>query len=543
MHASNDQGRVTGMPLPAMAEGWSFERVTPPSRLFGANGLRTGADGRIYVAQCIGSQISAVDPDSGVVEIISGIGGGIVAPDDLDFDDGGAIYSTEVMNARVSVTSPAGKTRILCGDLPNANGITFHHGRLFIDECRPGGRLLELDLSGGAPKLLAEGLPLPNALAPGPDGKLYFPLLAGNEIWRIDPDGGEVEHVATGLDHPVAVKFDSSGYIVSPQSGSGAVLRIDPRTGEKTVLAQLDPGLDNLTFIGDRLFVSHMTDGAITEILPTGKLRGLLPGGLQFPLDMTTGPDNTIYFADNCVLYRIIQGEAPQAVGRLFAPGFPGTLRGVAACGDGRFIVGTTDGRVMQYDPTAQKSETWAEDLDQIYAVAIGAGNAAFVAEMGGGRILSVRLGRVEAIASGLQEPTGIAIDADGTCFASESGGGQVVKVTSTGVTTVVDGLERPEGLAIHDGVLYILDADAKTLISCDPETGDCLTLARDLPVGAPPGVEPKPLLGFPPLSGPLGPFAGLTATTDGVLYLSAGAEGSVIAIRKDHPTSDSEWH
>ena len=34
-------------------------------------------------------------------------------------------------------------------------------------------------------------------------------------------------------------------------------------------------------------------------------------------------------------------------------------------------------------------------------------------------------------------------------------------------------------------------------------------TIASGLPVGAPPGVTPKPLLGMPPFSGPQGPFAG----------------------------------
>ena len=44
---------------PKAADGWRLERLTTPSRLFGANGLRTGPDGRVYVAQVTGSQISA----------------------------------------------------------------------------------------------------------------------------------------------------------------------------------------------------------------------------------------------------------------------------------------------------------------------------------------------------------------------------------------------------------------------------------------------------------------------------------------------------
>ena len=38
-------------------------RLTPPSRLHGANGLATGPDGRLYVAQVGGSQVSAIDVD------------------------------------------------------------------------------------------------------------------------------------------------------------------------------------------------------------------------------------------------------------------------------------------------------------------------------------------------------------------------------------------------------------------------------------------------------------------------------------------------
>ena len=79
-------GRYKAAGPASLAEGWTLERLTPPSRLFGANGLRTGADGRIYVAQVSGSQISAIDVETGEIETISPMGGDIVAPDDLVFD-------------------------------------------------------------------------------------------------------------------------------------------------------------------------------------------------------------------------------------------------------------------------------------------------------------------------------------------------------------------------------------------------------------------------------------------------------------------------
>src|SRR5579862_2886852 len=106
-------GRYTATTAPTMAEGWTLERLNQPSRLFGANGLRTGPDGRIYVAQVSGSQISAIDIESGAIEAISPKGGNIVAPDDLVFDDDGNLYVTEITEGRVSMLTPKGDYKVV----------------------------------------------------------------------------------------------------------------------------------------------------------------------------------------------------------------------------------------------------------------------------------------------------------------------------------------------------------------------------------------------------------------------------------------------
>ena len=129
--------------------------------------------------------------------------------------------------------------------------------------------------------------------------------MTANEIWRIDPEGGEPQRVTGDLGVPDAVKFDSQGYLVSTQVASGQVVRIDPRSGDKTLLAQLNPGLDNLTFVGDRLLVSNFT-GEITEILAGGETRTALPGGLNWPLDLTIGDDGRLYVADGTYFLSLI---------------------------------------------------------------------------------------------------------------------------------------------------------------------------------------------------------------------------------------------
>ncbi|WP_099022850.1 SMP-30/gluconolactonase/LRE family protein [Mycolicibacterium palauense] len=521
---------------PGSSAGWQVQPLTPASRLFGSNGLRTGPDGRVYVAQVTGSQISAVDLDTGEVDVVSPKGGAVVAPDDAAFDSQGSMFVTEVMDGRVSVLD-GDRTRVLRDDLPVANGITVYRDRLFIGECREGGRILELDRATGRERILLENVPSPNAMEVGPDGLLYFPVMGANEIWRIDPDAEgpcRPQRVAGDLGVPDSVKFDSDGSIVSTQVATGEVLRVDPRTGESTVLATLSPGLDNLTFGSGahrgRLFVSNFT-GEITEILGPGSTRTLLPGGLNWPLDLAVGDDGVLYIADGTFFYALRDG-ALQTIGMLFSPGYPGFLRGVTPAGGGHFVVTTSGGQVARYRPTDSETDYLADGFDQLYGVDLAPDGSAVVAELGTGRVLSVTAGNTEVLGSGLADPVGVLVDTSGSVLVTEAAAGRVVKLAGGRVQTVLDGLDTPHGLTELGGALYVVDAGAKTVVEFDPATGSRTAIASGLPIGAPPGVVPKPLLGMPPFSGPQGPFAGITAGPDGTLYVSADGDGSVLALR-----------
>ncbi|MCV7423213.1 SMP-30/gluconolactonase/LRE family protein [Mycobacterium yunnanensis] len=533
--ASATVNRYAASTSPSTAHGWEFRRLTAPSRLFGANGLRTGPDGRIYVAQVTGSQISALDVTTGALDTVSATGGAIVAPDDVAFDDRGNLYATEVMDGRVSVRETTGITRVVRDDIPSANGITFDRGRLFVGECREGGRLLEFDLAGGPPRVILDDVPSPNAMEVGPDGLLYFPVMGANEIWRIHPDGGDVQVVATGLGVPDSVKFGADGCIVSTQVATGQVLRVDPRTGTHTVLAQLSPGLDNCTIVGSgadaRLYVSNFT-GEITEVGPDGATRTTLPGALNWPLDLTVGADGRLYVADGTYLYRVDDGSLT-TVGMLFSPGYPGFIRGVAAGPAGEFVVATSGGQIARYRPTSGESDFLATGFDQLYGIAPALGGFAFV-EQGAGRVLLVdESGTVSVIAAGLDTAVGVTTSSDGGVLVAESGAGRVVRVTPSGTETVVDGLERPQGVAVADSTLFITDAGDKSVVAVDLVTGMRCSIATGLAIGPPPGVVPKPLRGMPPFSGPQGPFAGITVGPDGTIYLSCDGDGSVAALRR----------
>lgn len=528
---SQSSGRSQSLSAVTLAEGWELQRVTPASRLYGANGLRTGADGRLYVAQVSGSQISAINVDSGAVTTVSPMGGAIVAPDDLAFDDQGNLFATEISEGRVSVLTSEGVTRVVYGDLPCANPITFHQGRLFAGECRHEGRIVELNLDGGAPRTLIENVPMPNAMEVGPDGKLYFPVMETNEIWRLDLKGGEPEVVARHLGVPDSVKFDADGFIVSTQAATGQVLRINPATGERTQLAQLAPGLDNLSFVDGRLFVSSFS-GEITEILAGGQTRSLLPAGMNGPMGLTCDQQGRLVIADGPYCYVLSAGGEPQVLGMLFTPGSPGYSRGIAAAGAGEFIVTTGLGQVARWNPAEQRSEVLAQGFDRLFGVAVDQRGAVIVAEAGRGRLLGIAAGQVTELATGLKQPKGVAITDDGEYLVAEEAAGRVVKVTPGGVDTVVDGLQRPHGIAVAGERLYVLDVGDRSLIEVNRVTGARKTLAADLPVGAPPGITPRPIHPFPPLSGAMGPLSDLALSADGTLYICADAEGSVLALR-----------
>lgn len=523
--------RFAGPDQARAAEGWSLERLTRPSRLFGANGIRTGADGRIYVAQVPGSAITAIDPDSGVAQFVSGIDGPITAPDDIAFDSAGNMFATELTIGRVSMLTPSGQYHVIDDDMPVANPITIHQDRLFAGECRMGGRIFELDRNGGARRTVMADVPMPNAFEIGPDGMLYMPIMATNEIWRIDPAGGPHEVVAGDLGVPDSVKFDSKGRIVSTQVASGQVLRIDPQSGAREVLAQLGPGLDNCTFVGERLFVSSIP-GDLVEVLANGEVRALVEHGLQWPMGLALSPAGGLFVADGGFDYMLGAGGALDIVGFLFSPGFPGFTRGVAASGEGEWVVTNSMGMVMRWRPGEGVSEPISAGHEVLYGVAIAPDGAVVFADGAAGRVLRAEGSEVEELAARLETPMGVAVAGDGTVYASESGAGRIVKCVGGQAETVLDGLGEPQGIAISGGKLYAVDVATKQLVRCDLSGGARETLASGLPVSAPPGMTPKRLGGVGDMSGPMVPFCGIAVAQDGTVYVAADAEGSVLALR-----------
>ncbi len=521
-------------PTVNVAAGWQCTRVTPPSALFGANGMRIGPDGRLYVAQAFGSQISAIDTVSGAVSVISPKGGPIVAPDDLAFDSKGTLYATEVMSERVCARSPNGEVRIIADGMVAANGVTIHQDRIFMDECRPGGRMWELFADGRAPRMLADNLPLPNALQLGPDGNIYFPLLGANEIWRIPVGGGRPEPFIKDLGLPTAVKINSKGQVISTQGRTGEILAIDIQSASKKVLAKVRPGLDNLALTDDdRVFISHFTDGGVAEIMPDGSERRLVQPGFCGPFGITFSSDGVLYACDGISMAAVNLDGSQRRVGMLFDGEFPGFVRGIDAGSGRQRDCHHGDRRCRDLSSDSHQMTEHAKGLNEAHGVAMGSGGSIVVAESGAGRVLVIAGKEVKTAASGLSRPTGIAIAPDGSCYVSESGKGTIAHVNG-GVSVAAGGFDEPQGLMLSGDDLYIVDAGTRELVCFSTKTRKRTTIASNLPVGAPLGVVPHVLSGIPGLlPGPLTSFAGITQSHDGTIFVSADSEGTILALRR----------
>ncbi|HJY84178.1 MAG TPA: gluconolaconase [Candidatus Binatia bacterium] len=513
---------------PQATLGWQISRLLPASGLFGANGMQFGPDGRLYVAQAFGSQITAVNINSGSLEIISPLGGPIVAPDDVAFDSNGTMYATEVMSARVCARSPDGKVRVVADNLPGANGVTVHQDRVFIDEFRRGGRIFELyPQSGRAPRLIADDLRGPNALMVGPDGKLYFPLVPQGEVWRVDIETGAREKVVDGLKSPPAVKFNRRGELIVPQAGTGEVVRIDVQSGAQTVIAKVRPGIDNLAVSQDnRLFISHFVDGGVAEVATDGSNteRVLVPGGFVGPWGVACGSAGQLYVNDGLSLAVLSPTKEISRLGGLLDNSFPGFVRSLAPGAPGELWLTTITGDVVQYFPDGRPFKMLIRKLQQPYGLAAVTVGSVVVAEAGSGRLLRVdAAGQVSTVTSDLSQPCEVVAANDGTLFVSELGKGRIVRVDSAGaVVPVIDGLDKPKGLALRQNALLVLDRGTKELRAVDLATGQPQLLASHLPVGDPAHTS----------RGPMDFSGGLAVGSDGAIYIAGDGEGSILTLR-----------
>jgi sugar lactone lactonase YvrE len=435
----------------------------------------------------------------------------------IAFGADGAMYITDLVPGRVWRRAPHGELTLVTDEVKVPNGIACAGNRLFVNEMRPGGRVLELFPGGGAPVELTGDLPMGNAMQLGPDGYLYYPHMLTGEVHRISPDGGTPELVADGVHLPVAVRFDRAGVLLVLSAGAeGAITRISPDGTRRTVTTGVF-GLDNAAVDEDnRVYVSSFASGGIAEVHPDGRLRQIVPQGLVGPYGLAAGSGGTLHVADH---YRVAGDRTMRST------------HGIVASGD---ELHTTS----QYGEVSTGKNVRAKGLSCPLGIAVRSDGALVVAETGAGRVIAIGADdTITVVATGFAEPVDVAFDAGQRCYVSDERGA-VYRIDDGRPVPIAEGLAAPQGLAVRGDELFVVEAGRRRLLAISLVTGEIRTEA-DLDLG-PLDTVRRELFTHGMPGCPRG-FAGLAVTPDGTLHVSGDGAVLEISVAAGHLDHDDD--
>ncbi|MGE3464733.1 MAG: hypothetical protein AB7I04_22725, partial [Pseudomonadales bacterium] len=301
---------------------------------------------------------------------------------------------------------------------------------------------------------------------------------------------------ATGFQVPAAVKFDSHGVLHVLDTLAGADIRVEGQ--KQTVVATLEPGLDNLAFdANDRLFVSSFVDGSVRRLEADGAQTVLQPGGMAHPGAMAAAqtPDGVVIFVADLHALRAFDaatGESLWTERNVLGVGELGSVLAVAVDGDALLLGAFTDNNVRIWDPSRKRARARIDGM-QLPVSAVRYGDVIAVAEHGSGQVRALNAALPTVFATGLAAPTDLLTDGD-RLWVSDRAAGRVLQIGAGGrriePVVVAEGLEAPEGLALwrerllvregESGKVYLLGASGPELL---------VTLGA----GSPPASEAQP--------------------------------------------------
>lgn len=543
-------------------EGASYERnsnarvkeITKGALIKGTNGINFGPDGNLYIACFAGQEIIVMNKQNGKILKRLGPADGVNSPDDLAFGPDGSLYWTDTLIGFVARMTPDGVVTRQFVEL-GTNPITFSDdGRLFVGLCFQGDGLYELDpnlIDPPRPIIISTPEnPFPlgflNAFDFGPDGKLYGPLFAGGAVIRVNVGGpgtppstnpfvdGTAEFLAGGFTVPAAAKFNSEG-VLHVLDQSGEVFTINTSTGEKTLLATIQPGLDNLAFDSeDTLYISNADFGSVVEMLPSGQPRTISRAGMIAPMGLAVLPGannkDDLFVADLFRLYElngrtggeenVYKGDLLGGAGNLTTPF---TL---SADGENLIVSSWFAGVVQIWNPQSNQVEQTFPVVVPIDAIRFK--NDIAVSDLGLGGVVRAS---DQSMIFPIDNPSGLATDGE-TLWVADWGTGVVWQIGFDGdspmpAVPIASELMNPEGLAWdNNGSLLVVETGASRLSRIDLATGAVSMIADGLKLSAP-GIG---LEGYPPTFW----FDGVAIGQTGDIYVSGGGKNVIYRITEN---------
>jgi sugar lactone lactonase YvrE len=531
------------------AKSFITQILVPGSHFHGVHGLAFNKDDQLFVGSVLGQTIYRVNVDSGDVDIAVDAPAGMA--DDIAFAPDGTMAWTAFLTGAIYIQRPGQKeARVIATGLPGVNSLAFKaekdkEPRLFASQVFLGDALWEIDLkdlknierpdfkpvnySDGQRKPLMSDIGGLNGFEfLRETGELYGPLWFRGQVVRIDVDKVTMTVVADGFRTPAAVSFDRNSNLLVVDTALGQIVQVNSTSGEKTLVASLKPGLDNVAIDGrGRVFVTNMVDNGVYLVdTTTGGWRTVIEGRLAIPSDIAVHGDGdveTLHLAD-VFSYRTIDGASGAIDTKLRMQGdrleYP---LGVSV--NARHVILTSwfTNSVQRVDrQTGRSIEILHEFKAPMDAIETTKGEF-FVLEAGGTLVKVAGADGKErtVVAKDLAAPTSMVEGPDNVAFVSETATGTIVRIDlGSGARTIVaDNLKGPEGIALGpDGRLYVAEVGTEMVLAIDPRDGSKTEIARNIRMGL------RPTPGLPPAY----VVTGVAVGRSGTVYVTSDKRNAI---------------
>ncbi len=212
-----------------------------------------------------------------------------------------------------------GRLAVAAPECIEVGAVRFTRGTIFVVTAVAAGVLVPAAVGAGGGAALAAGRPagpvfrlfagtdLPNQLATGPDGAVWFTNVGSDSIGRVTPSGGFRTFTGPGIDSPNTIT-------VGPDRAMWF-------TNEGT----------------QRLSGRGFTGSSIGRITASGKVTDYKAAGIYNPVSIVTGPDGALWFTD--ARGQIARGQRG-AIGRITTAGVVTTYTGPDIAGPIGLAVG-----------------------------------------------------------------------------------------------------------------------------------------------------------------------------------------------------------
>ena len=506
--------------------------IVAPSNFKGVHGLAVDKQGRLLAGSVVGMSITQVDVKTGKGTIL------VDAPqgqaDDIAIGPKGEMAWTSFLQGVVRIRdNDSSPIRVIAKDLPGINSLAFDQqsGKLYASQVFLGDALWEIDVSAVLPpRLIKKDLGGFNGFEVGADGWIVAPLWFKGQIVKLNPVDGAMKIVNSEFKVPAAANYDSKGNIWAIDTKTGGLFRINAADGKRTLVAQLETGLDNLALDkNDNIYVSNMVDNGVQLVNPaTGNVTQITKGGMAAPGGLKLSEDGKTLYVAHLFGLRAVDTASGKLSDIARMHGDPIEYPFAVNLSKDHYVMSSWFTSTVQLLNRKDKSTK---------AMAHGLAAPMDAIELADGRVLVLELAAgaltqlsgadlhdKKQVLTGLQGPTQMVMGKDGGLYITELSGRLIrVDTANWSQKTIAEGLAAPEGLAqAPSGKFIVAEAAKRQLTEVDPANGNKRVIASDLPIGfeAGPGLPPPYLT------------TGVAVAADGTVYFSADRDNGIYKIK-----------